>query len=248
MFFEKRNNLWIGRFAGLFGDSRLMHAFSTRGGGVSRGCYASLNLGENTGDVFLHVEENRRRFFNETGVTAPDLVIPEQVHGGRVMHVQSGGRVPECDGVITGRKDVVLSVQVADCVPVFLRDPVRKVVGLIHAGRAGTEQHIVRNAVRLMISDFRSDPSDMLAFLGPSIGPFCYEVSREMASCFPGRYVSGRYLDLWRYNADQLMASGLKKSRIESSRLCTACHPEWFFSHRAGGGRTGRMMAVLAIR
>jgi hypothetical protein len=248
MLFERSDGLWIGRFGRLLSDQRFIHGFGTRTGGVSRGPYESLNAGTHTNDAPDAVEENRRRFFRAVGMEADRLVAPRQVHGDRVHTAEEPGTVPDTDAAITGRPGLILSVQVADCAAVFLVDAKRRAAGLAHAGWRGTAFQIASKTVQAMTDVFGCNPCDLIAFLGPSIGPCCFTVGSETSGQFHPKYVRDGKLDLWQCNTDQLLQLGLKPERVVSSRLCTACHPEWFYSHRKSGGKTGRMLAVLGIR
>jgi len=247
MFFERRGELFIGRFGELLKNRDVFHGFSTRKGGVSKSLYNWLNLGDKTSDLSFRVRENRRGFFSLLGVSEVNLAIPQQVHGDRILRVTEPGNYPETDGLITNTPGIGLIVQVADCVPLFFYDSFQKAVGLVHAGWRGTMLKISAKAVQKMGSYFGTNPKDLQIFVGPSIGPCCYEVGSDVASRFPRKYIIDKRLDLWRSNRDQLLKAGVKPDKIVMSNLCTACHPEWFFSYRASGGETGRMMAVLGL-
>ncbi len=248
MLFEKKNGLFLGRFGALFRSERVDQAFGTRRGGTSDFPYDSLNLGLNTGDAPGRVEENRLRFFNASGVEENSLVIPGQAHGSEVRVAEFPGTIEDADASVTARPGLVLSVQVADCVSVFLVDSGKKAVGLAHAGWRGTEKSIAAKTVGKMTGAFGCSGRDLAAFIGPSIGPCCCTVGPETASLFPSRYINGNKLDLWRANEDQLVDAGLRRENVIQSRLCTVCHGEWFFSHRASGGKTGRMVGILWIK
>jgi polyphenol oxidase len=247
MLFEKRNGLFIGRFHGLYDRPDLVHGFSMRKGGVSSPPYDTLNLGLNTEDGTGATEENHRRFWNAMFLDSSCSAIPRQVHGDRILAVNDPGIYPDTDALITNRSDLFLVVQTADCLPVFIVDPVKRAIGLVHAGRRGSARQIASKTVRAMAGEFGSAPENLEAYLGPSIGPCCYTVGKEVSDEFEPHYIRDGKLDLWHVNSDQLIDAGLHPARIESSRLCTACHHEWFFSHRVSGGKTGRMMGVLAL-
>lgn len=247
MFLQRQGNLFIGRFAGLWGTKEIIHGFSTRKGGVSLAPYDSLNLGYNTKDNPLFTDENRNRFFHLLRISSDQLAIPQQVHGTRIEVAERPGMYPETDAILTHIPGIVLVIQVADCVPIFLYDPVRRVIGLVHSGWKGSREKLAFQVVHFFCQKFGSHPSDIFAWMGPSIGPCCYEVGPDVASYFPG-YVNVGKLDLWTWNRDLLIQAGLDSNHIRLSRLCTACHSEWFFSHRKSGGETGRMMAILGLK
>lgn len=248
MFFEKAGSQHIGRFRELFRSRQVIHGFSTRVGGVSQAPYDTLNLGHNTADDPDLVAENRNRFFQALGLSLTQAVIPDQVHGVHVLHVKAPGFYPETDAVVTDTPGLALTIQTADCVPICLVDSTRPAVGLVHAGWKGSVQAIAHKAIRLMHEAFGSRAEKMDAFLGPSIGPCCYEVGVDVTGQFDPIYLEGTRLNLWQYNFDLLVKSGVGRDRIYVARICTKCHSDRFFSHRAGGGKTGRMMAVLAIQ
>jgi YfiH family protein len=161
------------------------------------------------------------------------------------------------DALVTDVPGVFLMLRFADCVPVLFHDPVRQAVGLAHAGWRGTVSHIARATVEKMVDAFGCSPADIRAGIGPSIGPCCYEVGPEVVSAaqkaFPDApFVLQRgsgerwHFDLWAANHHQLAAAGV--TEIELSGLCTACRTDEWFSHRAEGGRTGRLAAVIGLR
>jgi YfiH family protein len=149
-----------------------------------------------------------------------------------------------------------LLLRFADCQPILLYDPEIHALGLIHAGWRGVAQGIARRAVEAMQAAFGSQPEALLAGLGPAIGPCCYTVGQNVASAMGyalpnwdqamSQQEDGWHLDLSAANAQQLTAAGV--GQIEQADLCTACHSDLFFSHRAGNGRTGRFAAVAFLK
>ena len=248
MFFERLESLHIGRFAGLFANRKLCHGFSTRRGGCSDPPFDSLNLGERSGDDPEAVRKNRERFLESAGIPGDKLAIPRQVHSDEVRCIDRPGVFEHTDGLITRTAGVILSVLVADCIPVFIHDPQKGAVGLVHAGWRGTRSQIAKKAVEAMVREFGSAPKGLQAWMGPSIGPCCYDVGQETARLFSSEFTRHGRLDLWRANRAQLEEAGLEAGSIDVAGLCTRCHPEWFFSHRGSGGQAGRMMAILGIQ
>ncbi|MFO7890097.1 MAG: peptidoglycan editing factor PgeF [bacterium] len=246
MFFEKVGDLFIGRFAELFSE-HICHGFSTRKGGVSTYPYDSLNLGFDTEDQYCNVFENRKKFFNAIGVSEEKAAIPKQVHGDKIEVITRPGLYPATDGLITRAPGVVLTVQTADCVPVFLYEPVKRIIAAVHAGWRGTCKKIVIKTIGIMVKKFSLKTENIFAFLGPSIGSCCYKVGDKVKQKFPAEYIHNSYLDLWSYLHDQLIEAECISENIYISRLCTACYPEWFFSHRRDKGKTGRMLAFIYI-
>jgi YfiH family protein len=265
---EERDGLAVYRFDSL--PERELDAFvSTRTGGVSAPAYASLNLGLGVGDEPAAVLENRRRLFSAFDLPLERSVWCEQVHGDRVALVAAGdaGRgslerdslVPQADALVTDVAGLTLCVTLADCAPIVLLDPGRSVLGLAHAGWRGTVARIASRAVEAMRSGFGSDPADLLAAIGPSIGPGDYAVGEEVVDrvrdAFGDRArpaiepLAGgsAHFDLRAANALDLEAAGVEPGRIEVAGISTAKALDRFFSHRAEG-RTGRFVAAAALR
>lgn len=246
-----------------FGETgQLRHGVFTRLGGASAPPFAALNTGSTVGDEQSAVDENHRRICQALDVPVVDIAAGHQVHGINVALIgrQDCGHVrPATDALLTNRPGVPLMQRFADCTPLVLYDPLRRVLGLAHAGWRGTVQGMAVEIVRAMGDYFGSQPADILAGIGPSIGPCCYEIGSEVADQVRASFAEGAswllnqaggavHLDLWAANRRQLEMSGIKE--IEVAGLCTACHKKEFFSHRAENGRTGRfgVLAVLPVR
>lgn len=160
------------------------------------------------------------------------------------------------DGLATQDPAVLLAVHCADCVPIILADPLRRAVAVVHTGWRGTADGAVGAAVRTMADSFGSLPGDLLAAIGPAIGPCCYAVDEPVLARFarwswwdkvfaparPGHWM----LNLWEANRRQLDEAGIPSGAIATAALCTSCHPALFFSHRRDG-RSGRLGAMVAL-
>ncbi len=258
------NGVVFYRFEALEG---FVHALSGRSGGVSAGPYSSLNLGFGVGDEPEAVVENRRRFARAAGFEVESLVAARQVLGNVVAWVEECHRgrgaldattaLPETDALITETPGLVLMTFSADCPLVALADPVRGAVGLAHASRRGTFGRVVERTVRAMEAFLGCVPRRMVAVVGPSICPDCYEVGEEIVEeCRAGwsegmRFFSRRggrlVFDLRSANVAQLVGCGLRRGRVEVVERCTRCEPRLFFSHRGSGGKTGRFCFVLGV-
>ncbi len=228
------------------------HGFTTREGGVSPAPWDSLNLGGLVGDDPERVAENWRRLGAETGLRFARV---RQVHGDRVIPAPAPGAPrEEADGVISTEAGVAACVSVADCVPVLLADPDTGAVAAVHAGWRGTIARVAAAGVRALAGPAgRAGAARLLAVVGPSIGPCCYEVSAELAGRFAaelGPVVAagpgGPHLDLWEANRRVLLAAGVAEDRLEVMRRCTSCDSGRFFSHRRDRGQTGRQVAFIA--
>jgi YfiH family protein len=240
----------------------LVHVIFTRMGGASREPFATLNVGSSVGDDQAAVAQNLARIYASLGLSPDQVATAHQVHSNRVAVVtaQDGGRVvPASDALVTDTPGLALLLRFADCQPIILYDPARRALGLVHAGWRGLAQGIARRAVETMQEAFDTNPSDLLAGLGPAIGSCCYTVGDDVASALGYALPDWRKvmtfdpsgqswrLDLPAANAQQLAAAGVPAGQVEQAGLCTACHKDEFFSHRADSGQTGRFAAVAYL-
>lgn len=230
------------------------HGFSTRSGGVSPAPWDGLNLGGAVGDEQSRVAENWRRLEVTTGL---GFARVRQVHGARVVTAAAPcAPGEEADVIVSRTAGVAACVAVADCVPVLIADPASGAVAAVHAGWRGTFARAAAGAVEALAALGGSRPSELLAAIGPSIGPCCYEVSPDLADQFEEGFGAGVVdrsrsaprLDLWTANARALAAAGVLHARIERLERCTCCERLLFFSHRRDGGATGRQVAWIAPR
>jgi YfiH family protein len=265
-----RNRAPLLRAASLAALPWLRHGFTTRAGGVSTiyGRPDDLNLGMTKEDDRDMVLENRRilveaacaRDHAEDRQPAWPLVSTRQIHSATILTLNEPPPAPlePADGLTTQVPSLLLAILTADCVPVLLADVRHRAVGVFHAGWRGTVARIVEQGVGVMQNQHGSDPADLLAAIGPSIGPCCYEVGEEVTQSFYQAFsyapnlFADQHLDLWQANRRQLLAGGIPKANITTLAQCTACTREGdgsrrFFSHRAEHGVTGRMMSVAGI-
>ncbi len=230
------------------------HGFTTRLGGVSRDRFASLNLGGSVGDEPWAVEANWERLRLGTRLRFARV---SQVHGAEVaVASEAQGPLHRADAVVSARRGLAACVSVADCVPILVADPGSGAVAAVHAGWRGTLARVAERAVRALVEGQGARPEDLLAAVGPSIGPCCYEVSTDLAERFraelgagagnPRR--TGARVDLWLANEVVLRAAGIRRRNLEVLGRCTSCDPDLFFSHRRDGGRTGRQVGFIAPR
>jgi len=254
------NSLVYYRFANLASHDEVLHGVFTRLGGVSHSPYGSLNVGHLVGDDHQAVEANHDLICQALGISRRDVATAHQVHGSRVALAgpEDRGRVvPATDALITDTPGVALMLRFADCLPVLLYDPVRRAIGLAHAGWKGTIKGIAAKTASAMVEAYGSRPADIIAGLGPCIGPCCYQVGTEVIESVKARFNHWQeflrpqgdgsvHLDLWEANRRQLAELGVEE--IAVSQLCTACRSEEFFSHRAEKGRTGRFAVILGMR
>lgn len=240
----------------------VIHAMFTRHGGISPEPWASLNVGGTVGDERDNVRQNRYLSFEAVGRSPLSMFDVWQVHSADVVivnkpHVEY--KFPpefKADAMLTDNPEVSLYMRFADCTPLFLYDTYKKVVGIVHAGWQGTVKRAVGQAVITMSAAYGSKPEDIVAAIGPSIGPDHYEVKGDVIEqveyAFGGRSKellqnkNGKvYFNLWEANKITLEEQGVE--RVEVAGICTACEHEDWFSHRAHKGKTGRFGALIAL-
>ncbi len=233
------------------------HGFSPRAGGVSRGPFASLNLGASVGDEPAAVLENRRRLAGWCGVAPERIMYASQVHGAHVLVAGRDEIGAEGDAVVTDDPDWCLAVSAADCLPVLLLDRRTGAIGAAHAGWRGALAGVVDATLEALEWTYGTRTSDVEAWLGPAIQGRCYQVGPEVIDAvhargaadgiaWPDPETTGRWrLDLPALVRHQLLAAGLSGDAVTASTTCTHCAADRCFSHRRERGRTGRHWAVL---
>lgn len=247
----------------------VVHGFSTRLGGVSEGIYASMNLSFSRGDDEEAVRENYRRIADAIGFEAESVVMSDQTHTVNVRAVTASDRgcgftrsrgYQDVDGLVTNEPGITLATFYADCVPLYLVDPVRKAIGLVHSGWKGTVGKIGKAAVQVMEREYGTAPENLAIAIGPSICQDCYEVSEDVIEKFQEafsekhwerlfyRKENGKYqLNLWEANRLIFLEAGADPVKITMPGLCTCCNPQFLFSHRASKGKRGNLAAFLAL-
>jgi YfiH family protein len=244
-------------------------AFTGRGNGVSGAPFESLNLGFHVGDRPELVLENRHRVMQIFNQDIDSMVCCQQVHGNNVFHVTNknkgcGGSemntwITGTDGMVTNQAGLYLATFYADCIPVYFFDPVKKCIGLAHSGWKGTMGRIAVKTVNLLEREFGCKRADIEVFIGPGIGPCCFEIKGDLAAKAVSEFGQFRDIiikeknDRYRWNLPQtinymLVESGIKPENIVPANLCTSCHTDLFYSYRREGTVTGRMGAYLGIR
>ncbi len=226
------------------------YAFTTRHGGLG-----ARTGGSRSPDDWNAVAE-------AFGIEPDRLVTANQVHGDDAVLVDEGNylriRNMQADMLMTNVPAIAVGVETADCVPILLVDPATPAVAAVHAGWRSTVKKIVHKAVRTMQHHFGSDPSRMIAAIGPAIGPECYEVDEPVMGPVRDAFsfwqeaaaerANGRWsLDLARLNRTELAGAGLTERNVHGADLCTSCRRDLFYSFRAEG-RTGRMLSVIMIQ
>jgi YfiH family protein len=245
--------------------SGFTNGFSTRLGGVSPFPSDDLNLAGFAEDSAANIEENRRRFLAAFDGSFR-LATVWQVHGDGIKLVADETDVAtsedRSDSLISKLKDVLVGVKTADCVPVLLGDPKTGAFAAIHAGWRGTAESIVAKTVDRMRETFRSDPSDLIAAIGPAACRRNYEIGADVIDAFQNNFSSSEkyfspsrdghaLVDLHLANKDQLVEAGVRENTIATAPLCTMERTDLFFSYRVEKhkyGKTGRLLSVVGRR
>lgn len=228
----------------------LVAGVSTRHGGLSEAPYSSLNLGVHTDDSPKVIEQNLALFCQDLGISTTDLARSYQVHGDKIWVTGRAGYQSGFDAMVTVQPGVFAGVGIADCTPILLADPVTRICAAIHAGWKGTVAQIVHKTAKRMIENRGSNPTDILAYIGPCISLAHFEVGDEVAAQFDSAYKTRKgakwHVDLKAANAAQLQSLGIQQ--IEIDPACTVENNADFFSHRTEKGMTGRMLALIGFQ
>lgn len=243
----------------------IVHAFCTRWGGVSQGAYENLNFSFREGDPTDRVEKNWELLSAAYQVPRGQFFVVNQIHEDRILLIDQEHPKPnenkplQYDAILTDRPGLAIGIKTADCVPILMVDPVRRVIGAVHAGWKGTSLGIAGKAVDALASRFLSKPSDLIVAVGPAIGPCCYQVDKTVFEAMgdpsgpnslfrPCREEGKWMLDLPLANRLQVERKGVSPGNIVTSGFCTACRGDLFFSHRREKGKTGRHLNFIMIR
>jgi polyphenol oxidase len=243
-----------------FDSLKTKHAIFTRHGGTSPEPWASLNVGGTVGDDLARVRMNRELSFEALGCDPGSMFDVWQVHSADVV-CATAPRMPDesyrqADIVLTDRPEVTLFMRFADCVPILLHDAHRGVVAIAHAGWMGTLGDVATTTVEAMCRNYGCNPADIVAGIGPSIGPDHYEIGADVilqvmqkfgdeSELFLKSHHGKVHFNLWETNRLLLERAGV--GQIDVSGVCTACHTGDWFSHRAEKGRTGRFGALICL-
>jgi len=248
--------------------NEIPHGFSTRKGGVSPAPWDSLNLRPGQGDGPEKLRENYCRFFAALGLDETRAVLSQQTHTANIRTVtaEDAGKgllrprdYTDVDALITNVPGLPLTVFSADCGTVLLYDPVHQAIGAVHAGWRGCAAGIVEKTVAAMGAAYGSRPAELLAALGPCIGPCCFETDgdvpeamRAALGAIANAYITVKgpkfHVDLAGLNRQWLLHAGLLPERIEVSGICTACRSDLFWSHRKMGDQRGVQVAVISLK
>lgn len=249
-------------------EKQLVHCFTTRYGGVSKGDLSTLNLGVDRGDTKENVLLNYQIVCDFLGVERESIVLSKQVHetnikkvttkecGNGLLHPNQWDSV---DGIYTDQKGITLVTHYADCVPLFFYHPNHPLIGMAHAGWRGTVQKIGLKMLDLWVQEEKVKLTDIQVVIGPSIGPCCFEVHKDVATVFFDTFGDAPFImynpekdkytiNLWECNKYMLMEKGILEKNIYISGICTCCHSNIFFSHRKTQGQRGTLGAFMALK
>ena len=269
----ERNGVVLLTFPVLDALGTVRGGFSTRHGGVSTGHLAEMNFSFGQGEPEEVVRENYRRAASALGVSPDSFVVAHQTHTVNLKVVTEEDRgcgvyrerpYDDIDGLLTNVPGLTLVTFHADCLPVYLADPVNRAIALLHAGWRGTIGEITGAAVRRMRELYGTRPEDLTAVVGPGICSACYEIGEDVAERFrsalseaetaevltdPHRKDDGMHwqLDLGKANRIFLMHAGVPGEKIKVSGVCTRCNASHLHSYRAAGPLSGRNAAFLSL-
>lgn len=261
----KKDELCYYKIKSFENSGLVSHCFTTKLGGVSKGPYESMNLRLSSGDSCDNILKNYQIIADELKMDYKSFVLSKQVHKTDVVKVtnkhKGNGLIREneflsADSLVTNEKGIPLCTFYADCVPIFLLDTKKEVLALVHSGWRGTVNNISGKTVKFMTDNFDSDPSDIIAAIGPSVRQENFEVGFEVSDEFINAGYSEfidnsqvkPHIDLQGVVKHQLIKSGVKESAITDSELCTVKNSDIFFSHRVMGDQRGTMAAIAMLK
>lgn len=234
---------------------KLFAAQSTRLGGFSKPPYESMNLGNNTHDDKETILKNKEIFLSQFGIGVSQIVKAKQSHSDNILIANKAGEYYEgYDALVTNKEELYLAVSTADCTPILMYDPDKKVSAAIHAGWKGTKDHIVYKTALKLREVYGSDAKDLLVYIGACIGECSFEVDADVAQYFDDphcRYDSDKckyFINLKGHNKAQLLHFGVPENNIEVSPYDTFVDSDLFYSHRRDKGVTGRMWSVIGMK
>ena len=270
------NGVSILYFPKLTDTNKVYHGFSTRLGGVSKGGCSSMNLSfTRENDNAENVFENYRRIAKALGVSFDSFVAAHQTHTTNIKKVGLNDKgkgvtkerdYTDIDGLITNEKGITLVTFFADCIPLYFFDPINNAIGLAHSGWRGTLNGMVTKMVKAMEENYKTNPKNLIACIGPVICEDCYEISLDLADKFKSSFdienisdIISNYhkdkfgnehcqLNLWKANEILMIRAGILRENISISNICTHCNSNLLFSHRKQGDDRGNLAAFLALK
>lgn len=220
-----------------------------------------VNLAFSNINIDMASKSDKENLCKELNMNFDNLTNNKQTHSDivNIIKKENIGKIKEGDALVTNLKKTPLLVFVADCVPVAIVDPKKEAVSLCHAGWRGTYSKITQKSIENMEKLYGTNPEDLVCVLGPSIGPCCYEVSKDLIEKF-NTIITNRdekfyiikeskyYLDLWKVNELILTSCGVKKENIVNLNICTSCNSDKFHSYRKHNQTTKRLGMILEVK
>ncbi len=260
MITQVKNNIKLLQFNNLSEYGDVVHFSTTRIGGASDSKLESLNLGYTVNDNPKNVTQNLESLAKLLDFNKNQMVSPKQTHSKNIGIVNSNKDIfPDTDALITNKPGICIFIRTADCVPILLYDPIQNALAAIHSGWKSTIQEISKHTIELMQDEFGTKPENLIAGIGPSIGPKVYEVGVEVAELFQEQFGvnhtvepiknSNKYLlNLWEANKQILIETGIPETQIEIAEICTYSNSELFYSARRDGIKTGRLATGIMLK
>ncbi len=260
MIVKQENSIKYLQFENLSNHQNIIHFSTTRIGGQSVGKLESLNLGYTVNDNPIIVSSHLEKLANTFGFEQTQMVSPKQTHSRNIGIVKSTNDIfNNTDALITNIPNICIFIRTADCVPILLFDPIQKAAAAIHSGWKSTIQEISKYTIDLMNKEYDTNPADIIAGIGPSIGPAVYEVGHEVIEKFETKFGKDHILtpiknsdkgllNLWEVNKQILLDSGIPKKNIEVAEICTYSNPKLFYSARRDGVKTGRLASGIMLK
>lgn len=229
----------------------ILFGFSTKISSDAKSTYY-FNLSYSVGDDKNVVDKNRKVFFESIGLPFNNVGYQRQIHSDIVQVIGCGGDNGASDALITHEKNLGLAIAVADCTPIFIYDIKNKGIAAVHSGWKGTEQKILLKTLDKLHNEFKSNPENMICYIGPSISEANYEVGNEVAELFDKSFSKQNgekyLLDVSGINYKTLLDFGIPKNQIQKSGLCTYEFESLLHSYRRDGNLSGRALGVIAIK
>jgi len=260
MITQDQNDIKTLHFSNFQKCNDIIHFSTTRIGGQSTGKLDSMNLGYTVNDNPKIVTSNLKKLAKSFDFEKKQMVSPKQTHSKNIGIVKSTNDIfDNTDALITNIPNICIFIRTADCVPILLFDPIQNAVAAIHSGWKSTIQEISKYTIELMQKEFGTNPSNLIAGIGPSIGPDVYEVGPEVVEQFHNKFGEDHIiksmeksekglLNLWKVNQQILLNSGIPEDNIEIAKICTYSNPELFYSARRDGVKTGRLATGIMIK
>lgn len=231
--------------------TELIFGFSTKVG-LGRTAPYYFNLSFTVGDNSEIVKQNREAFFNEIGLSSSQIAFQKQIHSDIISLVTEPGFIGESDAMITTYKGIGIAVSTADCTPVFIYDKENQLIAAVHSGWRGTTKRIVEKTLNRLKEEYKSKPSNMIVYVGPSVSKKNYEIGEEVARQFSEEYLYRKnnkiYLDVAKVNIDMIYNFGIPENQVEHSSLCSFEEKDLLHSYRRDRNSSGRSLGVIAMK